>query len=433
MNAFHICLFAGCDGKRLATAAEAHNKSFTVMTPNHPNPRTELPSAAALPTLLSVMFINLLGFGIIVPLLPFYAKSFQAPAWQIALIFSAYAMGGFFGEPFWGRLSDSVGRKPILISTVTGNCLCYLALAFAPNIFVAFIVRFLGGMASGNGAVIQGYIADVTPPEQRTAKMSLLGAAYNIGFIVGPALGGLLAHPSAGHAGFRIPLLVASGLSGLCVVGLISFLKESRVHRRISAKPSRWAVVATAATHPVVSRLMLVTFLAGCAFNGIESVFGLWTQARFAWGPQQVGAAFAVTGIVSAICQIAITGPLSKKYGEARILAAGMALTTVCVSLQPLSVGGWMIVALLAVSAFGQSIAWPNVSALLSRNVDWEHQGQYLGLNNAVGAAARLVGPSIAALTFSNIAVDAPFYSAGLMVLPAIFLAWYAATHKSRI
>ncbi len=403
------------------------------MNSDSQNPHAESVSAAALPTLLSVMFINLLGFGIIVPLLPFYAKSFQAPAWQIALIFSAYAMGAFFGEPFWGRLSDTVGRKPILISTVMGNCLCYLALAYAPNILVAFIVRFLGGTASGNGAVIQGYIADVTPPHERTAKMSLLGAAYNIGFIVGPALGGLLAHPSAGHAGFRIPLLIASGLSGLCVIGLVAFLKESRAHRRISAKPSRWAILATAANNPVVSRLMLVTFLAGCAFNGIESVFGLWTQARFEWGPQQVGGAFAVTGVVAAICQIAITGPLSKRFGEARVLTAGMALTTICASLQPFSVGGWMIVALLAVSAFGQSVAWPNVSSLLSRNVDWEHQGQYLGLNNAVGAAARLIGPSIAALTFSNIGVDAPFFSAGLMVLPAIFFAWYAATHKSRI
>ncbi|HEY4940016.1 MAG TPA: MFS transporter [Rhizomicrobium sp.] len=403
------------------------------MTADSPTLKPAPVSAAALPTLLSVMFINLLGFGIIVPLLPFYAKSFHAPPWQVALIFSAYAIGSFFGEPFWGRLSDTVGRKPILISTVTGNCLCYLALAFAPNITVAFIVRLLGGMASGNGAVIQGYIADITPPDQRTAKMSWLGAAYNIGFIVGPALGGLLAQPSAGHAGFRIPLLIASGLSGLCVIGLIAFLKESRTHRRIGSKPSRWAVVNTAMANPVIGRLMLVTFLAGCAFNGIESVFGLWTQARFAWGPQQVGGAFAVTGIVAAICQIAITGPLSKRFGEARMLAAGMALTTVCATLQPFSTGTVMIVTLLAISAFGQSVAWPNVSALLSRNVDWEHQGQYLGLNNAVGALARLVGPSIAALTFANIGVDAPFFSAGLMVLPAIFFAWYAATHKSRM
>jgi MFS family permease len=179
--------------------------------------------------------------------------------------------------------------------------------------------------------------------------------------------------------------------------------------------------------------LILVTFLAGCAFNGIESVFGLWTQARFQWGPQQVGTAFAVTGVVSAFCQVAVTGRLSRRLGEARVLAAGMALTTTCAFLQPFSASGWMIVLLLATSAFGQSVAWPNVSALLSRNVDWEHQGQYLGLNNATGAAARLVGPSIAAITFSNISVDAPFYSASLLVLPAIFLAWFAATHKSRI
>src|SRR5215469_15946220 len=178
--------------------------------------RTEPVSPAALPTLLSVMFINLLGFGIIVPLLPFYAKSFQAPVWQVALIFSAYSMGAFFGEPFWGRISDAIGRRPILISTVTGNCLCYLALAFAPTALAAFAIRFLGGMASGNGSVVQGYIADVTDEENLTNRMSHLSAAYNVGFIVGPALGGLLAHPGAGHAGFRIPLLVGSTLSLFC-------------------------------------------------------------------------------------------------------------------------------------------------------------------------------------------------------------------------
>src|SRR5215475_2284437 len=182
----------------------------------------------ALPTLLAVMFVNMVGFGIVVPLLPFYARSFQAPAWQMALIFSAYAAGAFFGEPFWGRISDRIGRKPILISTVCGNCLCYLALAFAPNIYVAFIVRLIGGMASGNASVIQGYIADVTPADSRTGKMSWLGAAYNIGFILGPALGGLLVNPAAGHAGFRTPLLIASSLSAICVVGLLTFLKESR-------------------------------------------------------------------------------------------------------------------------------------------------------------------------------------------------------------
>ena len=380
---------------------------------------------AALPTLLSVMFINLLGFGIVIPILPFYAKSFAAPAWQIALVFSAYAIGAFFGEPFWGRLSDRLGRKPILISTVTGNCLCYLALAYASNVYIAFFVRLLGGLASGNGSVIQGYIADVTPPDERSHRMSLLGAAFNIGFIVGPALGGLLAHPAAGHIGFRIPLIVCSCLSALCVTGIVLFVKESRARAHAFAEQaSRWAVFGSALRHPVIGRLMLVTFLAGCAFTGIESVFGLWTEARFHWGPRQVGTAFAVVGIVAAFCQLFLTGRLSRRFGEARMLALGMAVTTVFLALQPMSLGAATIVPYLALTAFGQSVSWPNVSALISRNVDWHHQGQYLGLNNAMGALARVVGPFCAGLAFSIVGVNAPFYVAALMVLPAIALAY---------
>jgi len=382
---------------------------------------------AALPTLLSVMFINLLGFGIVIPILPFYAKSFDAPAWQIALIFSAYAIGAFFGEPFWGRLSDRVGRKPILISTVTGNCLCYLALAFAPTVAVAFFVRLLGGLASGNGSVIQGYIADVTPPNERSHRMSLLGAAFNIGFIVGPALGGLLAHPSAGHIGFRIPLIVCSTLSAICVAGIVLFVRESRVRTHgYTQQANRWAVFWEALRHPAIGKLMLVTFLAGCAFTGIESIFGLWTAARFHWGPRQVGTAFAVVGIVAAFCQLFLTGKLSRRFGEAEMLALGMAVTMVFLALQPTALGASTVVPYLALTAFGQSVAWPNVSALISSNVSWHHQGQYLGLNNAMGSLARVIGPFCAGLAFSIVGVNAPFYLAALMMLPAIALAYSA-------
>jgi MFS family permease len=257
--------------------------------------------------------------------------------------------------------------------------------------------------------------------------MSLLGAAYNIGFIVGPALGGLLANPAAGHSGFALPLLTCSGLSAVCAAAIVFFVPESRVHREhFGQGPSRWAVISSLLRHPVIARLMLVTFLGGCAFNGIEYVFGLWTQARFAWGPQQVGGAFAVTGVVAAINQIALTGRLSRKFGEAQTLAAGMALTMLFMLLQPFSTNAVLVVAFLAISAFGQSVAWPNVSALISRNVDWDHQGQYQGLNNAVGALARLAGPFIAALGFSGISVNAPFVIGGVLLLPAIFLAWSA-------
>ena len=378
----------------------------------------------ALPTLLAVMFVNMVGFGIVVPLLPFYARSFQASAWQMALIFSAYAMGAFFGEPFWGRMSDRIGRKPILISTVCGNCLCYFALAFAPNIWIAFLIRFVGGMASGNASVIQGYIADVTPENKRSGRMSHLSAAYNLGFIVGPALGGLLAHPSAGHDGFRIPLIVASSLAAFCAVGIILFVKESRSHphHEFEDGPTRWAVMGRALTHPVIARLMLVTLLAGSAFMSVEFVFGLWSAARFNWGPREVGLAFAVVGIVAALCQLLVTGRLSERFGEARVLAAGMALTALATIALPFSQGA-TVVLLLGISALGQSVAWPNVSALISRNAESGHQGQYQGLNNATGALARLTGPLAAGLVFASIGVDTPFYFAGLLVVPAIFFA----------
>lgn len=371
------------------------------------------------------MFINVLGFGIVVPLLPFYAESFHAQAWEIALIFSAYSMGAFFGEPIWGRLSDRIGRRPLLISTVTGNCICYFLLAFAPNVYVAFVVRLLGGFASGNGSVVQGYIADVTRPEERTRYMSFLGAAFNLGFIIGPAVGGLLARPSAGYEGFRIPLLCASALSATCLLGLLLFVRESRA-RRIDQGPqaSRWAVLGEVfGERAVVGRLMLVTFLAGSAFMGVESIFGLWAQARFAWGPHEIGWAFAISGVVAAICQIYVTYPLSRSFGQAQMLAVGLMFMALCMALQPHAHGFWVLV-LLASSSIGQSVAWPNVSALISREVDPDRQGQFLGLNNATGALARFAGPLCMALAFSNLGLNAPFYVAGLLIAPAVLLAW---------
>ena len=266
-------------------------------------------SAAALYTLLSVMFINMLGFGVIVPFLPFYAASFHATPWQIGLVFSAYSLGSFFGEPFWGRLSDRVGRKPVLVWTVAANCLCYGALAFAPNVWAAILIRVLGGMAAGNGSVVQGYIADVTPMELRASRMAKLGAAYNIGFILGPFVGGTLANPSAGTAGYHLPLLLSSGLALASAIGIALVVKESRQRRPHMAGPSRWVMFGYAARHPVVGRLMLLTFSVGVAFTAIESTFALWAHHRFGWQPRDVGLCFGLTGAVSAGCQFLLTGP----------------------------------------------------------------------------------------------------------------------------
>lgn len=395
------------------------------------SPDAEVPADApkdtgriALMILVSVIFINMLGFGIVVPLLPFYAKSFEAQPWQIALIFSAFAFGGFFGEPFWGRLSDRIGRKPLLISTVCGTCCCYLALAFAPNVTVAFIVRFLGGMASGNGSVIQGYLADVTPPHLRSGRIALMGAAYNVGFIVGPSLGGLLAHPNAGPIGFQIPILVAATLSACSAIGVILFVRESRPQVENAApQASRWTMLSRAASHPTVSRLLLLTYVSGFAFMGIESVFGLWSEKKFGWGPHEIGWIFGATGVCAALMNSLFTGTLARRHGEATMLAIGMALASVAALLLTLSTGFWMTIALMCVMAIGQSAAFPNVSALISRSTGPDHQGQVLGLNNASGAIARVCGPMCANLVFAGVSLNAPFVLAAAIVAPAIFLA----------
>ncbi len=387
------------------------------------SPAPSAHSARALYVLLLVVFINLVGFGLVIPLLPFYAQSLKAEPWQITALFSAYSLGQFFAEPFWGRLSDRIGRRPVLIVTILANTLSYVALAFAPTLWIAFAIRLAGGFATGNISTIQGYMADVTPPEKRAGRMGLLGSAFGAGFVVGPALGGLLAHPEAGHLGFQIPLFVAAGLSALASLGVFLFVVESRSPSASDApRAHRREALQAARTHPVLSRVLLVTLVSTGAFAGMESVFGLWTHAKFDWGPREVGLCFAVIGIIASIGQGAVTGRLARRFGEPRVLTAGLSIIAFSLAVTPFAPSGAAVPLFVGLTAFGQSLVFPCVAALISRATPPDKQGEMLGLNMAAGSLARMAGPLLAGPLF-GLAIGGPYWFGALLTLPAIWLA----------
>ncbi|WP_293475757.1 MFS transporter [Phenylobacterium sp.] len=190
----------------------------------------------ALIVLLAVIYLMIAGFGLVIPLLPFFAQAFDAPAWQVTLLFSAFSVGQLIGEPFWGKLSDRIGRKPVLIVTIAMVGVTYGFFAFAPNIWVAFFLRFVNGVFAGNISTLQGALADITPPEKRAGRMGIMSAAFSAGFSTGPAIGGFLAQPDRGALGFQLPLLVAAGFALASALAVILLVRE---HRPDAAAPKR--------------------------------------------------------------------------------------------------------------------------------------------------------------------------------------------------
>ncbi len=401
------------------------------------------PQAPALAVLFAVVFINLVGFGLVVPLLPFFAQSLNAEAWQITLMFSAYSLGQFFAEPFWGRLSDRIGRKPVLLVTLVANAVGYLALAFVPNIWLAIAIRLFTGLGAGNISTVQGYVADVTPPEQRAGRMGLIGAAFGLGFIVGPGLGGLVTQPQLGHIGFQLPIFLASGLAALAAVGVVIFLRESRAKADPAAPRAPFlSGLHDARANPVVSRVLIVTLIYMAGFSAMESVFGLWAEDRYSWGAREVGLSFMIVGIVSTLNQGFFAGRLARRFGEAPVLATGMLLFGASLVAQvvapvdwfpttSLNIGswslpilqGWIIPIIMAVGACGMSMAMPNVSALISRSTPPDRQGAMLGLNMASGSIARIFGPMAAGALFSSVGHDWPFLIGAALTVPAAIMA----------
>ncbi len=391
----------------------------------------------ALPVLLLIVFISLIGFGVVVPLLPFYAHVFNAPAWQVTLMFSTFSLGQFLGEPFWGRLSDRIGRRPVLLVTMVISAVGYVALAYAPNIWLAIATRLVAGFFGGNISTIQGYVADITPPERRAGRLGLIGAAFGLGFVVGPTLGGLLAHPEIGVAGFRPPLLAAAGLCVLAGVGLFLFVRESRTAAHLALpKVGQFVALQDALAHPVLRGVLATTLVAFMAFSAVQSTTGLWGQSRFGWGPREIGLISAGSGVALVFAQGILAGHAVRRFGEVVTLITGLSVTCVALAVQAFTHWPALAIAGQVTIAISFSICQPSTTSLISRNTRAEHQGAMLGVNAAAGALARISGPIVAGFLF-EFGDYAPFLFAAAGMVPAAWLAMRAGhavrLHRLRI
>jgi len=391
------------------------------MSPVALGPREE---RRALIVLLTVIYFMIAGFGLVIPLLPFFAQAFDASPFLVTAMFSVFSLGQFLGEPFWGKLSDRIGRRPVLIITISGVALSYAALAFAPTIWAALAIRFVNGIMAGNISTLQGVLADITPPEKRAARMGIMGAAFSAGFTTGPAIGGYLAQPSRGALGFQLPLLAAAAFAAASVLAVVFLVRETRAPAEPSAlRQVRSAGLTEGFGHPIISRVVIISFIVVIGFAGIEATYGLWTETRFGWGPRQIASAFAIIGILGAVCQGWLCGRLARRFGEPVTLTWGLVLMLIGIATQGLSPTWQVAIVGFALVCIGQSLCFPNISALISRAAPPDRQGEMLGLNMSGMALARIGGPMVAGWLFV-LAPGAPFALSAVLVLPALWFAW---------
>jgi DHA1 family tetracycline resistance protein-like MFS transporter len=411
------------------TGAKAKDKFFT----------------APLIIIFITIFIDLIGFGMVIPILPFYASSdqFKATPLEIGMLFSIYSWMQFFFSPILGRLSDKYGRRPILFFSLFGSAVGYFVVGFATTLFLVFLGRIISGITGGNIATAQAYIADVTTKENRARGMGLFGAAFGLGFILGPALAGILS-----KYGIHVPFYFAAVLSLVNAIALYFILPESlkpEFRSRQEDRNGKFAEIFESLKDQHLRLILLVYFLLITAFSIMTYAFVLFTSFTFDYNAEQNGYLFAYVGFVSIIMQGGVFGIAAKRFGEARLAVVGCLVLTASLFAMPYSgpaFGG--LAGLLVVSAFlsfGNAFASPALSSLASKNAGEHEQGRVMGVMQSGASLARAIGPTIGGILLNNslnkvdrFTVFRTFWVAAAVMLIA-FLAslYFARTVKDKI
>jgi DHA1 family tetracycline resistance protein-like MFS transporter len=378
-----------------------------------------------LATILCIVFIDLIGFGMIIPILPLYAARFQASEWQIGVLLASYSFMQFLSSPILGWLSDRFGRRPVLLCSLLGSMIGYLLMANANSLAMLFLARIISGVAGASVGTASAYIADITPPENRSRRIGLIGAAFGIGFVLGPAIGGVLSHFSV-----VAPFWFAAGLSFLNGLGVLAFLPEPERHAARATRADNFGEVLRQAGSWRLGVLIATYFVAIAGFAIVTMIYPQVSVRRFGLNQSQISYLFVLMGLIGAAIQGGGIGRLSQRFGDLNLACTGLALMAISMSLMSLASSIGLFVLFTVGLAVGNSLSQPTINAIASKGATSSLQGRVLGSLQSSGSLGRVFGPVIGGLLLTKDHFrphlqygNSPFVVGGLVMAIAFFLA----------
>jgi len=370
--------------------------------------------------LFFTLAVVMLGFGIVIPILPFYVEKFGASGSSLGLLMATFAVMQFIFAPMWGGISDRYGRKPVLIIGVMGNALSHLLFGLSTQLWMLFVARIMAGILSAaTMPTAMAYIADSTSEEERGSGMGILRAAVGVGIIVGPGLGGWLSSIS-----LSFPFYLAAILSALAVLPIFLLMPESlplekRTHVEVGVCSTQLSVLCQALCEPI-GCLLLLSFLLSFGLTSFEGIFGLYALKLYGYGPERIGTIIVMIGVISATMQSVLTGPLSRRWGEAYIIKVSLVVCAIGFVLMLQAKSFHEVLLTVGFFIIGSSLLRPAVSSLISKRTTIA-QGKALGLNNSFMSLGRIFGPACAGFLL-DIKISYPFISCAIIMLISFFI-----------
>jgi DHA1 family tetracycline resistance protein-like MFS transporter len=380
-------------------------------------------------TLFFVAVIDILGFGMLIPLVPYMAERFGVTPALITPILGIYSLCQLIAAPLWGRLSDRYGRRPILMSSLAGACVSYLLLGFAHDVAALVVARALAGLMAGNIAAAFAYASDISTPAQRAKSMGMVGAAIGVGFMLGPALGGVLAGDNIQTANFLRPAVVSAALSLVAIALVFFVLRESHApERRTSAAGARRAgPLSLLLARPGLRAIAAASFLVTCSQAIFESIFAIWALRKFGFGPRSVGLVLFSLAVIAVGVQGGLVRVLVPRTGEARLAIYGVA--SYVAGLLTVAAAGGVTATFIgfALCGVGGGAFIPCAAALASKQAEARERGAVMGSYQVGASLARALVPLVSGTIYASFGPGAPFLAGAAVTAPAAWLVWRAA------